>query len=540
MPSLTAGTGRTFTFTTNSCTYNSPVVTVEEMTSTQVQETLRMWSAVSFAVIILGLGLPLWWKTTEVHRVGLPLQEIEELQHADPRMALNLSVHTEYPSRTNRRMVQLKNALASSRLFDARLSPARLDVGQGSVAESEAAEEKSPSDPGSFKIIETPGLENGTVFLGNHRALYFHPDADTDLIVEVLRKWVLRESYLEDLVGSLERPGSRSGQERRLKSEPCFDIVFTTVNPEPDVVSVSFDAESSIENVIDPLLSQLKPVADLKVKSQWLYFVDIGVEPKKSPEREHYVVTSDKIPLIISPLEKKLGSGVSKCPCLHFVLYVPSCSHSPLYFGSPDGGWETAVVSPRWGGIQIHNPSKENCVNGTALEVDIATVTRVFVTHLRYLLDLRYPAVVGARMATLTGRRSLRGWEVDSLYRARVLDHAITARLTLHSLSRLLGEISNIVINEEVGDAIHASVAAIASTLRRLSLGHLPQAIASARTAYVTAETAFSHPSLLALLYFPDDQKYAVYIPLFLPVMIPVLLSLKHIFRWIRQVPADV
>ncbi|WP_278924675.1 hypothetical protein, partial [Pseudophaeobacter profundi] len=88
---------------------------------------------------------------------------------------------------------------------------------------------------------------------------------------------------------------------------------MTTVNPEPDIVSVSFDAESSIENVIDPLLLQLRPVADLKVKSQWLYFVDIGVEPKK--EQERYIVTPDKIPHIISPLEKKLGSGVSKCPC---------------------------------------------------------------------------------------------------------------------------------------------------------------------------------------------------------------------------------
>jgi len=505
--------------------------------SDKLQESLRMWSAVSFAIIILGLGLPLWWKTTEVHRVSLPYQEIEELQHVEPRMVLNLSVYTEYPSRTNARMVQLKNSLASSRLFDVRLSPAKLDV--GSPQESEEAEEMNPAEPGSFKVIETPAVEKGGVFLGNHRALYFHPDADTGLIVEVLKKWVLRESYLEDLVGSLEQPGSRSGQEKRLKSEPCFDIVLTTVNPEPDVVAVSFDAESSIKNVIDPLLFQLKPVADLKVKSQWLYFVDIGVEPKKDNEKEYYVVTPDKIPHIISPLEKKLGSGVSKCPCLHFVLYIPSCSHSPLFFGSADGSVESAVVSPRWGGIQIHNPSEENCVNGTKLEVDVATVTRVFVTHLRYLLDLRYPPITGAKMSTLT-TKSLRGWEVDSLYRARVLDHAITARLTLQSLSRLLGEISNIVINEEVGEAIHSSVNSITSTFARLSQGHLREAIVSARRAYVTAETAFSHPSLLALLYFPDDQKYAVYIPLFLPVMIPVLLSLKHIWKWIKtQVPPE-
>ena len=48
------------------------------------------------------------------------------------------------------------------------------------------------------------------------------------------------------------------------------------------------------------------------------------------------------------------------------------------------------------------------------------------------------------------------------------------------------------------------------------------------------AEAAFFDKSLLALLYFPDDQKYAIYIPFFLPVGIPVLLSLKTLLKFFR------
>lgn len=502
---------------------------VQELSNDKT-ETLRMWSAISFSLLILGVGIPLWWKTTEVYRVALPFAEIEELQQIKPLVLVNLSVHAG----DSNRVLELKSALASSRLFDLRLTPGESDYAGRSVAELEEMDSKRPSTAGSFMIIETNRVAEETVVVGNHRSLYFHPNVKTAVIADVVKKWILRESYLEDMVGSLEEPGSRTGQERRLKSEPCFDIVFTIVNPDPSEVRVSFDSEFSMVNVIQPLLRQLTSSTELKVKSQWLYLVDIGQEPKIIPDRDGYAIAFDRIPHIISPLEKKLGSGVSRCPCLHFVLYVPRCSQAPLYFTSADNSLETAVVSPKWGGIQILNPSRDNCVNNTFMTPDISSVAKVFVSHLRYLLDLKYEVLPDVKLLTLNDA-PLREWEVDSLHRSRVLEQAISARLTLQSLSRLLGEISNIVINEEVGDAIKTSMLSISATFSRLSSGLLQDALESARRAYVTAEMAFSHPSLLALLYFPDDQKYAVYIPLFLPVMIPVILSLKNVWKWMNN-----
>ena len=74
-------------------------------------------------------------------------------------------------------------------------------------------------------------------------------------------------------------------------------------------------------------------------------------------------------------------------------------------------------------------------------------------------------------------------------------------------MSQLLGEISNIVINEEVGNAIKTSVTNIEAVSRSLQEGDLDKALSEARIAYTAAEMAFTHPSLLSLLYFPDDQK---------------------------------
>lgn len=126
---------------------------------------------------------------------------------------------------------------------------------------------------------------------------------------------------------------------------------------------------------------------------------------------------------------------------------------------------------------------------------------------------------------------ALRDWEVDMLIRRRLTKLIVTAANTLHSLGQLLDEITNIVVTEEVGDQVEKSVAAIKAAIEEASQGNLEAAQGHAIEAFKSSEIAFHHPKNLKQLYFPDDQKYAIYIPLFLPVGIPVLLSLRGIFQ---------
>ncbi|XP_077260534.1 GPI-anchor transamidase component PIGS-like [Temnothorax americanus] len=131
----------------------------------------------------------------------------------------------------------------------------------------------------------------------------------------------------------------------------------------------------------------------------------------------------------------------------------------------------------------------------------------------------------------LVGLKS-RDWEIDSLLRYRTVEQLTSAKLTLQSLARLLKEISNIVITDVVGNRIKTALKLVHESAEYLRRGNLKRSFILSKEAFVISEAAFSDPTLLALLYFPEDQKYAVYIPLFLPAMIPVLLSLKNIRRY--------
>lgn len=105
------------------------------------------------------------------------------------------------------------------------------------------------------------------------------------------------------------------------------------------------------------------------------------------------------------------------------------------------------------------------------------------------------------------GESILREWEFDALLRVRAIEQLTSAKLTLQSLAQLLEEISNIVITETVGNRIKTALDLIHLSAEKLLNGNLMEGFSLSKESFVTAEKAFTDPSLLALLYFPDDQK---------------------------------
>lgn len=105
----------------------------------------------------------------------------------------------------------------------------------------------------------------------------------------------------------------------------------------------------------------------------------------------------------------------------------------------------------------------------------------------------------------------------------------------LQSLGNLLDQITNIVVTDQVGREVESSVQSIKVAFKHAIQGNLALAQEYALKSFKASEIAFHHPTNLAQLYFPDDQKYAIYIPLFLPVGIPVLFSLRVIMKGFRK-----
>ncbi|XP_060522011.1 GPI transamidase component PIG-S [Cylas formicarius] len=299
-----------------------------------------------------------------------------------------------------------------------------------------------------------------------------------------------------------------------------YDVLISFVHPDPENLQIKLTGLEIAEYLQD-FLEELSPLADFITKSQWLYLTELGAIPKKVNNR--LVLFEHQLPHVITPLETKLWSHMSARPSLNLVLYFPHCK-APLYIYNDNNepSKTNAFVSPRWGGIYVINPDGNSCEKGQ-FKPNVNLIVATFKATLKELFKIQDDSI--------DGLKELRRRKTEELLES--------SKRTLKSLAQLLQEINSIVISDEVAEKINIAVKNVNDAASYISSNKSTNALASAKLAFKKSEEAFSHPSLLALLYFPDDQKYAIYIPLFLPVMIPVVMSLTSIGRKLKKVKCD-
>ncbi|CAG8555680.1 4399_t:CDS:2, partial [Acaulospora colombiana] len=68
-------------------------------------------------------------------------------------------------------------------------------------------------------------------------------------------------------------------------------------------------------------------------------------------------------------------------------------------------------------------------------------------------------------------------------------------------------------------DSLKKSCASLQAEQYEVALHHAKKAIER-------AESAFFDPTMVSMLYFPDEHKYAIYMPLFVPISVPLLVAI--------------
>uniref|UniRef100_A0ABI7ZIN8 Phosphatidylinositol glycan anchor biosynthesis class S n=1 Tax=Felis catus TaxID=9685 RepID=A0ABI7ZIN8_FELCA len=361
-------------------------------------------------------------------------------------------------------------------------------------------------------------------------------------VIQVAQAMSLTEDVLAAaLADHLPEDKWSSDKRRPLKSSLGYEITFSLLNPDPKSHDVHWDIEGAVRRYVQPFLSALSAAGNFSVDSQILYYAVLGVNPRFDPASSSYYLAAHSLPHVINPVESRLGSSAASLyPVLNFLLYVPELAHSPLYIQDKDGApvATNAFHSPRWGGIMVYNvdPKAYNASKlPVRVEVDMEQVMEVFLAQLRLLFGIAQPQLPVKCLFSGPKSEGLTTWELDRLLWARSVENLATATTTLTSLAQLLGKISNIVIKDDVASEVYRAVAAVQKAAEELASGHLASAFTASQEAVTSSERAFFDPSLLHLLYFPDDQKFAIYIPLFLPMAVPILLSLVKIFLETRK-----
>lgn len=120
-------------------------------------------------------------------------------------------------------------------------------------------------------------------------------------------------------------------------------------------------------------------------------------------------------------------------------------------------------------------------------------------------------------------------WEIDSLLAGLTVAKLSKTSKSLESIKELVAKVSNIVIEKEVAYKMEEAFQLSLQSLASLEQNDILNAFRLSSKAYDLSESAFFDPSLLELLYFPHDQKYAIYFPLFMPLLFPIAVSIWRV-----------
>src|SRR5260221_7832938 len=146
-------------------------------------------------------------------------------------------------------------------------------------------------------------------------------------------------------------------------------------------------------------------------------------------------------------------------------LASPTRTHSYLFaFLSGKISPSNAFLLPQWGGIVIHNP--QTLMKDELPPHDLDAIFSSFADQLLGLLGV--PSLPPSIKCTKDAKPCITDWQLDALLRRRTLENASGSQDTLLSIIKLVNQINNMPVGEDVRDDVECALSALTQVIGQL------------------------------------------------------------------------
>ncbi|KAG2179107.1 hypothetical protein INT43_001957 [Umbelopsis isabellina] len=548
-------------------------------------ETRKRLVIASFWVVVL-LGLPLWWKTTAVYRAQLPFAQIDswvdrkacQLTFPSTFVVHLASIADADPKAHNHPLdyPTIENAIAASvdqQIYQANTQqcvefPLNIEIKEWRITSDiidllkHTSEQREKSTIGRYDIFLAPQLPAPTstkrahVKLGNDRSM-----------IITLREWTtsdIEESTAAAIATLLQeerervqsiacdnelRERSNLDGLRTMKFSPMYQMTFSLMNEDPSGLQVDWDIEDAVNTYLRPFMSEVSVISNFSVDSQIQHFAQLAVTPQYMERQKlpsYYYLTPETLPHFINSAEWNLASAISTYPTINFILYIPAQNKSPLRIHNSKGQpvRSNAFLIPRWGGIVIKNQPKALTASGALAfgKEDLKPFMEIFVAQLRTLIGIHDLKKIMSPLETSheisyesAPQTAVTVTELDAVIKQRIAENIVNSIATLKSLAQLVMDIPNMVVLDHIRTEVEISLDSLEQACQALQQQDYMKALTHSISAIERSEKAFFDPTMVSMLYFPDEHKYAIYMPLFVPVSVPMIMAVVKEFKEARR-----
>lgn len=496
-------------------------------TAADLQELpYRQASAITFILIVLIFGIPLWWYTTSTYRV--PFSNFPQNQ----AIIIPVNLKIGCLGCSNTAILNVSSSLGEALMDLPRIE--KLDLYYYMKFLSVRSEQDLPNlvtDDGKFNIYllivdnvkwKYPGKV--TYFTSNSWTFIKKDDnkevllqrmltAVADVLLDIGHLSTIIRRDLKKRMNPDEIEALPLNHQKRLVWDSAalsatyiVQVIFVHVDSEPQ--SKSEELESAVVNV-RRFATKISEVTTLDVSTENLWDFSLSRWLEKDAAGRKMVKVHD-ISNIITKIDQQTSTVDSSAPLLKLVVFS---SKEPIFLVDQGGNDNPGVVIASWGSLTFTGGKM--------------TVSQSLIGALRVLLGL------DTELPYMTQRHPspVADWELNRLKLRSFVDCSMNAITSVQAIHNLVAQIDNIVINDEVAGTADKAVHLVKSALDIVqTTGRIEVAMTVEGRAL--ADQAVNDQSLLALLYFPNDQKFAVYLPLFLPTLLPIFGSIVAFYKY--------
>ncbi|KAF1964692.1 GPI transamidase component PIG-S [Bimuria novae-zelandiae CBS 107.79] len=518
---------------------------------------LRRAVMASFWAVAVFIGLPIWWKTTAIYRADLPLQDMTAWANAKvckPVFPLRIAVvdaplpphDAHHLLRTTQYALDDLNDFSTHHLrLTLREMPASAPANASQQVVVDGVGE--PADDGTVALyVRLIPVETGPTprsQLQPYSAtldVYYSPNQmpSPSSTSSLLATYIARELHgiyaeeraqlaylLSRAAGSHAAESSSLSPEvaaqlqrqsaRAFKYAPTYHLTFSLFTPTS--TPSAWDIEAALRQYMHPILESFASITNFTIDTQVQLYASFSPsirQPEYDADAKAWTIHKEDLSGFINAAEWPLSPSIGKGPTINFALYIPDRDQSPLFVqGSRDNTW----LVPQWGGVMILNPPPDQMASATLTKEALAPAMQAFSTQLNALLGLpQTPASLPLRISTLT--------------RVHTASLIFSASSTLGALAQVYQKMPSIPVPDSVAQSVNQSLTHLQQACDCLRDGRFQAALENARVADGEAEKAFFERSMVGQVYFPDEHKVAVYLPLLGPVAVPlVMAALKEV-----------
>ena len=319
-----------------------------------------------------------------------------------------------------------------------------------------------------------------------------------------------------EFIASIDKQLSRAA-----KSSPSYHLTFSLVTASG--APSSWDIQSLLRAHIEPLRSALESISEINIATQVQLYSSYSpsIHPFQVEGQDGVFLRQNDLTAFVNAAEWPLSPSIGAGPTLNFIIYVPALNQIPL---SIEDGRGRSWLVPQWGGIHIVNPTLvEHPTRGQILPEHLSSddLSSAFETFSSQLLSL-----MGVLSLEYQGKLLPLHMRLQAHARLAGLTLQMKAAASLGSLARLAQHLSNIPIPKHVAQLVENAMGNLSDSTRAYEHGRWEDTVKAASVAHRDGEKAFFDKSMVGQVYFPDEHKVAVYLPLLGPIGVPLLVGL--------------